>query len=188
VLGAPLNAFFLPYIALVTLSAYAMIAILLSPDATALRDRLGTGIHPRLIGASPARLALLFTALWSALVTSALVGGTEFGLIPRVVTTLDLTIQLPALFIGGILLMRRHPLGYVVVPGLLLQASTYLAGLSVITVLQENLLQESFGAVAVVPGIVVGLISLAMMWSFVRAAARPQRAGEMQPRLAIAQR
>jgi hypothetical protein len=188
VLGAPFNAFFLPYIALMTLSAYAMFAVLLSLDATAIRDRLGVGIRPRLVGGFLAGLAVLFTALWSALVTSALVGGTEFGLVPRVVTTLDLTLQLPALFVGGILLMRRHPLGYVVAPGLLLQASAYLAGLSVITVLQENLLQRPFDAVAVVPGIVVGLIGLMMMWSFVRGATGPARAGEMRPRLAIVHR
>jgi hypothetical protein len=185
VLGAPFNALFLIYIALMTLSTYAMIAVLVSLDATAVRDQLTAAIRPRLIGGFLAGLAVLFTALWTALVVSALVAGTEFGTIPRVVTTLDLTIQLPALFVGGVLLIRRHPLGFLVAPGLLLQASAYLAGLSAITVLQERLLQQPFDAVAVVPGVLIGVIGLAMIGSFVRAAARPRSADPTGPRPAL---
>jgi hypothetical protein len=103
-------------------------------------------------------------------------------LIPRVVTTLDLTIQLPALFVGGILLMRRRPLGYVVAAGLLLQAGAYLIGLSAITVLQEVLMQTPFDPVAVVPGIVVGVITMAMLGGFVRASGQEQVIQDTAPR------
>jgi hypothetical protein len=185
VLGAPFNAFFLIYIALMTLSAYAMIAVLLSLDASAVRDQLTAAIHPRLVGGFLAGLAVLFTALWTTLVVSALIGGTEFGTIPRVVTTLDLTIQLPALFVGGILLIRRQPLGFLVAPGLLLQASAYLAGLSAVTVLQESLMGQPFDAVAVVPGVLVGVIGLTMIGSFVRSGARARSANPAAARPAV---
>jgi hypothetical protein len=173
VLGGPFNGFFLAYIALMTLSAYSMIAVVVSLDAVAVRSQLATAIRPRAIGGFLVGLAILFTALWSALVASALIGGTEFGLVPRVVTTLDLTLQLPALFVGGVLLIRRHPLGYVVAPGLLLQASAYLPGLSTISLLQGVVLEQSFDATAVVPGFIVGVIGLLMIGSVVRAAGRP---------------
>jgi hypothetical protein len=185
VLGAPFNAFFLIYIALMTLSAYAMIAVLLSLDASAVRDQLTAAIHPRLVGGFLAGLAVLFTALWTTLVGSALIGGAEFGTIPRVVTTLDLTIQLPALFVGGILLIRRQPLGFLVAPGLLLQASAYLAGLSAVTVLQESLMGQPFDAVAVVPGVLVGVIGLTMIGSFVRSGARARSANPAAARPAV---
>jgi hypothetical protein len=182
VLGAPFNGFFLLYIGLMTISAYAMIAVVFSLDAAAVRDQLAAAVRPRLIGGFLAALAVLFTVLWSALSISSFVGGTPFGLIPRVVTTLDLTIQLPALFVGGILLMRRRPLGYVVAAGLLLQAGAYLIGLSAITVLQEVLMQTPFDPVAVVPGIVVGVITMAMLGGFVRASGQEQVIQDTAPR------
>ena len=46
-----------------TLSAYAIIAVLLSLDATAFRDQLGVGIRPRLVGGFLAGLAVLFFVL-----------------------------------------------------------------------------------------------------------------------------
>src|SRR5688500_803745 len=123
VLGAPHTVLFIPYIALMTLSAYAMIGIVVSIDAVAVRDQISAGTPARLIGGFLVGLALLFTALWSALSLSASLSGAPFDMVPRVVTTLDLTVQLPALFVGGMLLLRRHALGYVVAAGLLLQAS-----------------------------------------------------------------
>jgi hypothetical protein len=170
VLGAPHTILFIPYIALMTLSAYAMIGIVVSIDGDAVRDRIAAGLPARLVGGFLAALALLFTALWSGLSLSATLSGAAFDIVPRVVTTLDLTVQLPALFVGGVLLMRRHQLGYVVAAGLLLQASAYLVGLSAITVLQEALMQASLDPVAVLPGIVVGVIGVVMIGTFVRAA------------------
>jgi hypothetical protein len=169
VLGAPHTVLFIPYIALMTLSAYAVIGIVVSIDSAAVRDQIAAGIPARLVGGFLVGLALLFAALWSGLSLSASLSGAAFDMVPRVVTTLDLTVQLPALFVGGILLMRRHALGYVVAPGLLVQASAYLVGLSAITVLQEVLTEAPLDPVAVVPGIVVGVIGAAMIGSFVRA-------------------
>jgi hypothetical protein len=88
----------------------------------------------------------------------------------RVVTIVDLSLQLPALLVGGILLWRRAPIAYVVTAGLLLQAAAYLAGLSAITVLQAVLLGTPIDAVAVFPGLVVGAVGLGFVALFVRGA------------------
>jgi hypothetical protein len=173
VLGAPFTAFFLVYIALMSVSAYAMISVLRSVDADVVRDRLVASIRSRVVGGSLAGIAILFTALWSALSLSASASGVALEMIPRTVVTLDLTIQLPALFVGGILLLRHRPLGYVVAAGLLLQASAYLAGLSVITVLGEAVTRVPFDPFAVVPGIVVGVVGFVLMGAFVRASRKP---------------
>ena len=176
VLGAPFNAFFLVYIALMTLSAYTMIGIVVSIDGAAVRGHLARAVPVRLVGGFLVGLALLFTALWSAMNVSALVSGVQLDMVPRVVTTLDLTIQLPALFAGGVLLMRRHALGYVVAAGLLLQAAAYLIGLSTLTVLTDALTQVPLDVIAVAPGFVIGSIGLAFIGIFVRAAAVGGRA------------
>src|SRR5687768_8546714 len=92
VLGAPFSASFLPYIALVTLSAYTMIGIVAAIDAGAVRALMGPRIPRRLIGGFLAGIAVLFTLLWSGMTISALVSGVELAMVPRVVTILDLTV------------------------------------------------------------------------------------------------
>ena len=184
VLGAPFNAFFLPYIALMTLSAYTMIGIVASIDGGAVRDRLAGTVAPRLAGGFLVVLSLLFTTLWTLMTISALSNGTSLDPIPHVVVIMDLTVQLPALLVGGILLWRRQPLAYVVAVGLLLQAGVYLAGLSVITIAQEVVTSAPFDPVAVVSGFVVGAICLALILPFVRGAARPQQAEVLNTKLA----
>jgi hypothetical protein len=147
----------------------------MSVDATEVRDQPTAAIQTRLIGGFLAGVALLFTTLWSLLAMSSLIGGTTFGLVPRVVTTLDLTIQLPALFVGGVLLLRKHPFGYVAAPGLLLQASAYLTGLSLITLLQEDALALPFDPIAIIPGFIIGGIGIVMIGGFVLVARKVHR-------------
>ncbi|MEO8285996.1 MAG: hypothetical protein ABI670_06135 [Chloroflexota bacterium] len=184
VLGAPFNAFFLPYIALMTLSAYTMIGIVASIDGNAVRERLAGTVPARLTGGVLATLALLFMALWTSLTISALASGTPLDLIAHVVIIMDLTVQLPALLVGGILLWRREGIAYVVAVGLLLQAGVYLAGLSVITIVQEITVGLPFDAVAVVPGFIVGAICFALIRPFSRGAAGHEHASSPGTKMA----
>jgi hypothetical protein len=170
-LGAPVSWLFVPYLLLMSLSAYTMIGIVASIDAAAIRARLVATVSARLVGGFLVGLALLFATLWSAIALGAAATGTPLDGVARVVTTLDLTVQLPALFAGGLLLWRGDALGCVVAAGLLLQASAYLIGLSIITVLQGQLLGAPIDPIAVVPGLIVGAISLGFIGTFVRAAA-----------------
>jgi hypothetical protein len=173
VLGAPINWFFLAYIGLMTVSMYAAIAVVVSTDADAIRERFSGNVPRRAVGGFLAGLAVLFTTLWTALNVSAMASGTPLDDVARVVTIMDLTLQLPALFLGGILLWRGASIAYVVAPGLLLQAAAYLAGLSTITVLQEILIGAPMDPVAVAPGFIVAAISFLFIGAFVRRATRP---------------
>jgi hypothetical protein len=170
VLGAPYTVFFLPYIGLVTLSMYSAIAVVVGIDGNAVRERLSDVVPVRLVGGFLAVVALLFTALWTALNLSAATGSSPIDPVLRVVTIMDLSIQLPALLLGGILLWRRASIGYVVTAGLLLQAATYLAGLSAITLLQEGLMGAPIDPIAVFPGFAIGAVSLVFVAFFVRGA------------------
>jgi hypothetical protein len=172
VLGAPINWFFLAYIGLVTASMYAALAVVVSIDADMIRERFFGNVPRRAVGGFLAGLAVLFTTLWTALNISALASGTPLDDVARVVTIMDLTLQLPALFVGGILLWRGAPIAYIVAPGLLLQAAAYLAGLSAITVLQEILIGAPIEPVAVAPGFIVAAVGLVFIGGFVRGAAR----------------
>jgi hypothetical protein len=170
-LGAPFNWFFVAYLVLIALSTYAMIAVVVSIDGAAVRERLASAVPARSIGGFLAALAVLFTMLWTAISVSALVGGTSLDPVARTVTIMDLTVQLPALLLGGVLLWRRQSLGYVVAAGLLLQAAAYLIGLSALTVLQEVLIAVPIDPSAVAPGLVIGATALVSMATFVRGSA-----------------
>jgi len=178
VLGAPYTVFFLPYIGLVTLSMYAAIAVVVGIDGAAVRERLSGVVPVRPVGGFLAVVALLFTALWTMLNLSAAAGSSPIDPVLRVVTIMDLSVQLPALLLGGILLWRRAPIGYVVTAGLLLQAAAYLVGLSAITLLQEALMGTPIDPIAVFPGFVIGAVSLAFVAFFVRGANATGRAAD----------
>ncbi|HTH69979.1 MAG TPA: hypothetical protein VL493_01785 [Candidatus Saccharimonadales bacterium] len=180
-LGAPFNWFFVPYLVLVAVSAYAMIAVVVSIDGGAVRDRLAGTVRARSIGGFLGAVAVLFMALWTAMSVSALAGGTSLDPVARTVTIMDLTVQLPALLLGGVLLWRRHSFGYVVAPGLLLQAAAYLIGLSTLTVLQELLIAAPIDPVAVAPGLVIGAVGLMCIATFVREAAVTRRPDQIRP-------
>lgn len=168
VLGAPVTWLFIPYLALVTLSAYAMAGAIVSIDARVLRARLDRTTPARVVGGFLIGLAVLFTVLWTVLVSSALAGGTPVTGVVRMVVTMDLTVQLPALAVGGVLLWRRHPLGFVVAPGLLLQMIAYLAGLSALCLLGIDATGAPATPASWLPGVVVGIAGLALLWPFVR--------------------
>src|SRR6266508_2300285 len=106
VLGSPFNVFFLPYVLLVTLSIYAIVGIVVSVDARAVRERLDRVVPGRIVGGFLVAVAALFIALWTALIVTTLASATPVDPIAHVVWILDLTIQLPALLIGGVLLWR----------------------------------------------------------------------------------
>jgi len=176
VLGVPFGWFFIPYIALVSGSLFTAAFVIAAIDGHVVRARIRRDVPARVAGGFLMALAVLFTTLWSALNVTALTSGAEMDPVLRVVTIMDLGLQLPALFVGGLLLWRGAPLGYVVCAGLLLQAATYLAGLSAITMLQESLASTSFDAVAVLPGFIVGAIGLGLVATFIRAAREPASA------------
>jgi hypothetical protein len=179
VVGAPFHAFFLPYLALMTLSAYTIIGIFTSFDGNAVCAKLVGAVPSRLVSGVLAVLALLFMTLWTGMTVSALVSGVTLDPIPHVVVIMDLTVQLPGLLIGGVLLWRRESVACVIAVGLLLQAGVYLIGLSVITVLQEVVMPLPFDPIAVVPGCLVGAICLGLIRPFLRGATGPQRAAQL---------
>lgn len=167
-LGAPFTLIFMAYLALITLSAYAMAALLLAIDHDTVARRVSS-VPRRLTAGSLMGVAALFTVLWTGLSMSVAASGAAVDPVVRAVVTMDLTVQLPALFVGGLLMWLRRPLGTVLAPGLLLQAAAYLLGLSAITVLTQILTATPFDPFAVVPWLVVGVLCLCLIAPFVRA-------------------
>lgn len=112
--GAPFSVLFLVYVPLVTLSAFTIIGVVSSTDGEEVRRRLSATVPARAIGALLVVLGLLTLAqdTTGALVT-ALADDAPADPAARPVWISDLALRAPAVIVGGALLWRRQPLGYV---------------------------------------------------------------------------
>lgn len=172
VIGAPFSALFLPYVALVALSVYTTIGLITSIDGESVPQRLTQVVPARVVGGILVALACLTLAqdASGALVT-ALAGGAPTHPLAQHVWIVDLTIEVPAVLIGGVLLWRRATLGYVVGAGLLLQFGLTPTGLAAIIALQPALTAAPIDVGAIVGLLIFSTICFAALTFFVRGAA-----------------
>jgi hypothetical protein len=118
--GTPFNELFLVSATLVVLSACTTVSVIARIDREL--------VHRRLATTAPARaLALVLLALGlytfgqaaSGTLAAAVASTVPVEPLPRPVWAADLTVKVPALLIGGVLVWRRAPLGYAIAGGLL---------------------------------------------------------------------
>lgn len=133
-LGAVLNAFFLLYVAAFLVAAVALLLALV--DASP--EELTAGFHPstpvRLLGGYFMVVAVGLTLIWVGLWAAHIVAGQPTPVEPeffRLIAALDLTLMVPVLGVGGWLLSRRRPWGFVIATLAGVQASLYLLILSI---------------------------------------------------------
>jgi hypothetical protein len=177
--GAPFGALFLLYVPLVTLSAYAIIALLSSMDGEWVRRRLADAVPARGVGAILVVLALLtFGQDATGALLTALSGDASADPAARHVWIADLALQAPAVFAGGVLLWQRRPLGYVAGAGLLFQyglsALGFVVGMALASALTGSPLDVTIGVVL----LVFGAVCFAPLVLFVRGAGRRRKAGQ----------
>jgi hypothetical protein len=133
-LGAALNAFFLLYVAAVVVSAVTLIVSLSGLDARAVAGRFRPATPVRLIGSGLVTIASGLASVWIGIWGAHVFAGRATPVEPdafRLVAALDLSLMVPALAAGGILLWRRSARGYVVAAIAGVQATLYLLVLSV---------------------------------------------------------
>ncbi len=173
--GSPFSVLFLPYVALVTLSAYSIIGLVASIDGERVRQQLRGIVPARTIGAILVILALLTLAQdSSAAVGTALAGAGTTVPAARHIWIADLVLEVPAVFFGGILLWRREPLGFVAGAGLLFQYGVTPIALAAMMALQPFLTAAPVDMGAIIALLVFALVSLAPLAFFVRGAASGQ--------------
>jgi hypothetical protein len=129
-LNPEFNALYLAYVAIVSASGYALLALLLSVDAEVVRARFSARTPTRLLGGFMAAMGALFAVRWVAAIVGDLAAGAAPSHVELTVWPLDLIVALPALFWGGVWLWRREAWGYVV--GGLLLLKMALLGLTLV--------------------------------------------------------
>lgn len=129
-LGVPFGVLFLPYLLLVVLSAYAVIALAVSIDGERVRGRLAGHVPVRTTVAVLVGLTTLFVVVNVSTIVTALVAHPPVAPEhPVFVLIADFTTVIPLCLAGGILLWRQTALGYTAGTGLLLFYSLLLISL-----------------------------------------------------------
>jgi hypothetical protein len=123
VLGGRLAPLFLLYVAIVSMSLYCLVYMLVSTDADAVKARFSAHTPTTVAGAFVAFFALSLGSMWIWTIVGDLFAGTPATPVQLVVWPLDLIVAFPALFWGGIYLWRRNALGYVAGGIVLLKAA-----------------------------------------------------------------
>jgi hypothetical protein len=132
--GAALNVFFLFYVGAFIVAVAALIVGLTYVDPAEIAAAFRPSTPVRLIGGSLMSIALGLAAIWIAMWAAYVFAGKQLPIEPepfRVVAALDLTLMVPALLGGGLLLWRKSPWGYIAASAASIQGSLYLLVLSV---------------------------------------------------------
>lgn len=129
-LGATLNAFFPLYVLALVLAGAGLILVLVRTDPDQIRASFAEGTPVRAVGGYLVLVASVLTLVWFGMWAGHVFSGRDVpGGDPaafRLVAALDLTLMVPALGVGGVLLWRRRAWGYVIAPLAGIQGSLYL--------------------------------------------------------------
>jgi hypothetical protein len=132
--GAALNAFFPLYVVAVMVAAIALMLTLSRLDVAAVAGGCRPAAPVRVIGGALACIGIGLAAVWVGMWAAHVFAGRPTPIDPeafKIVAALDLTLMVPALTAGGVLLWRRHPWGYVIASLASVQGALYLLVLSV---------------------------------------------------------
>ena len=132
--GAALNAFLPVYVVAVVLAATVLILALSQIDASQFAHSVRPTAPVRLLGGSLVFIAVGLASAWIAMGAAYVFAGRPTPVEPeafKLVAALDLSLMVPTLGIGGVLLWRRRPWGLVISAIASVQAALYLLVLSV---------------------------------------------------------
>lgn len=147
VLGAALNAFFVLYVVAFVVSVAGLILGLVGTDAAAVAESFSGRTPVRSIGGYYVFVATGLSAVWLGAWAAYVFAGRPTPVETEafhLVAALDMTLMVPALVTGGLLLWRRAPWGYVIAATAGVQAVLYLLVLSLNS------------AISIVRGVVAG--------------------------------
>lgn len=171
VIGVPFDVLFLPYLVLVTLSAYTLIGLVASIDGEVVRQRLTGFVPARTSGGILVGLAILIIVRQIAVIVTALAGQTSVDAVELSSWIADFTMAVPLLLVGGILLWRHKALGYVAGAGLLLGYGVLALSLIPFFVLQARFTGSPIDVTGIVAVLVMAALCFIPFAFFVRGAA-----------------
>ena len=170
IISIPFNILFLPYLIIFSLSIYTLIGIVVTIDANAVKNYLSGFVPAKISGGILIGLSVLIVLRQTILIVSALINKELIDLQEIALWIDDFAIGSPAMFIGGLFLWKKKPLGYVVGAGLLLVYGVLSLGLIPFLAIQSFMKNTSIDLPAIVILIVMTLVCLIHFMYFVRGA------------------
>jgi preprotein translocase subunit SecG len=139
--GAALNAFLPLYVVIFVVAIVTLVLVLSRLESTAVASCFNPAMPARTVGGY-----LVFVAIGLAIVWLGMWGAYAFAGRPtpiepeafKIVAALDLSLMVPALALGGVLLWRRQPWGYVIATIAAIQGALYLIVLCVNSAIAIN--------------------------------------------------
>lgn len=133
--GVAFNRFFLLYILLFTASAYSIIFALIKTDVKLIANQFSLKTPTKLISGFMMFFSLLLGGLWVGMSMSYLFTGEipqtviDSGNPTAIVFATDLSVLIPAIVLGAILLWKKRDWGYALSTIMMVKATTYGTGL-----------------------------------------------------------
>jgi hypothetical protein len=165
--GMPFDILFPLYLVIVTMSIYTLIDLVASIDGGVVKQRLGGQVPERLAGGVLFILGVVFGLFAMSVILSALLNETSIAQTELGLSVSDFIVSW-AWVIGGVLLWRRRPLGYVGGTGLLFNISMLFIGLIAVLILNPLLTGEPFALTDVIVVFVMSLIAIVPLILFIR--------------------
>ena len=169
--GMPFGVTFPFYLVIVTLSVYTEIALVASIDGGVVKQRLAGKVPERVAGGVLSVAGVAFGLLAMSVIVGALANDTALTKTESGLSTADFILCV-AWIIGGVMLWKRQPLGYVGGSGLLFILSMLFVGLLVVLLLQPLLTDAPFSVTDVIAVFAMTAISFIPLILFIRGASR----------------
>jgi hypothetical protein len=167
ILGVPFSLITFAYLVLVILSAYILVDLLRKIDQKSVKDRLSEVVPVKLAGWILVVFGALFIFRALNIIVQAIMSQTTLPAVEIGVLVADIVLSILCI-LGGALLLRRSPLGFVSGLGLLFAASMLFIGLIMLLLLQPALTDAPFVLTDVITVSVMGLICFIPFGLFVR--------------------
>lgn len=167
VFGLPVNVAFLLNLLVFSLSAYTTVGLVASIDGKAVQQALSGVVPERVGGVVLAGFGIVFFLRNLGVFAGAFMDGTPIATGELATLVADFAIM-PAWIIGGVLLWRRHALGYVTGVGLLFQASMLFVAVILVVLLQPLLTAAPLAVGDVIVLSLMGLVSFVPFALFIR--------------------
>jgi hypothetical protein len=132
--GAALNVFFPLYVVIFIVAIVTLGLALSHLDIGAVADRFHRTTPVRAVGGYLVFVAIGLTIVWLGMWGAYAFAGRPTPIEPeafKIVAALDLSLMVPTLAVGGVLLWRRQPWGYLIATIAAIQGALYLLVLSV---------------------------------------------------------
>lgn len=170
IICVPFDILFIPYLIIFSTSVYTLITLLVSMDGVVIARQLSGTVPAKLSGGILMGLSVLIILRQTVQMVSALVNSSPIDPQEIAVWIDDFSIASPAMFVGGVLLVKKRPLGYLTGAGLSIVYAALSLGLIPFLAIQSHLISSSFDWSAVVILFVMAAICLIPFGFFVRAA------------------